>query len=164
MLGSCVRGMPRTKLKWLCSLSALRSRIRFGDCRAVLGMRTSSIERRSLVTIMVIAIAEIKSSAKTREELQRGLCSLVGQTESEAGCVGCQLWQAVSKASRFRFESRWNTQNDLLRHIQSDTYRRLLLFMELGMESPGIVFYTVSELRGFDLIIAARRRESIPEL
>jgi quinol monooxygenase YgiN len=112
---------------------------------------------------MIISIVNIKASSDRREELCRALSSLSGPTEAEAGCISYQLFEEVSEPGVLRVESRWNTQNDLLRHIRSDTYRRLLLLMELGAEPPTIEFYTVSELRGFDLIVAARRRSNLPE-
>jgi quinol monooxygenase YgiN len=107
---------------------------------------------------MVIAIVAIKASSEKYGELRKALSSLSGPTEAEAGCKSCQLYQDVSDASVLRVETRWKTQGDLLRHIRSDTYKRLLLLMELGSEQPTIEFYTVSELRGLDLIREARER------
>lgn len=105
---------------------------------------------------MVIAIVDIKASFEKREELRRALSSLSGPTEAEAGCTSCHLYLEVSDSGRFRVESRWRKKSDLLRHIQSDTYKRLLLMMELGVEPPVVEFYTVSELHGLDLIEIAR--------
>jgi quinol monooxygenase YgiN len=115
---------------------------------------------------MVIAIVDIKASLEKREELRRALSSLSGPTEAEAGCTSYQLYQEIPDTCVLRVISRWKAKSDLLRHIQSDTYKRLLLLMELGVEPPTIEFYTVSELRGLDLIKAARersdRRSGIP--
>lgn len=105
---------------------------------------------------MVIAVVDIKASSGRYEELRRALSSLSGPTEAEAGCKSCQLYQDVSDTSVLRVETRWTTRGDLLRHIRSDTYRRFLLLMELSSEQPMIEFYTVSELRGLDLISEAR--------
>lgn len=105
---------------------------------------------------MVIAIVDIRASSKKYGELRKALFSLSGPTEAEAGCKSCQLYQDTSDANVLRIETRWITQGDLLRHIRSDTYKRFLLLMELGSEQPTIEFYTVSELRGLDLIREAR--------
>ena len=106
---------------------------------------------------MVIAIVNIKASSDKYGELRNALFSLSGPTEAEAGCKSCQLYQDVSDACALRIETRWTTQADLLRHIRSDGYKRLLLLMELGSEQPTIEFCTVSELRGLDLIREARK-------
>jgi quinol monooxygenase YgiN len=107
---------------------------------------------------MVIAIIDIKSSSEKREELRRALCSLLGQTEAERGCTSCQLYQEIPDSGVLRIESRWIATSDVLRHIRSDSYKRLLLLMELGIEPPSIEFYTVSAFRGLDLIYETRER------
>jgi quinol monooxygenase YgiN len=107
---------------------------------------------------MVIAIVDIKSSLEKREELRQALRSLSGQTEAERGCTSCQLYQEVPDSGVLRIESRWIATSDLLRHIRSDSYKRMLLMMEMGIEPPSIEFYTVSAFRGLDLIYEARQR------
>ena len=107
---------------------------------------------------MVIAIVDIRSSLEKREELRRALCSLSGQTEAERGCTRCQLYQEVTDSGVLRIESRWIAASDLLRHIRSDNYKRMLLLMELGIAPPSIEFYTVSVFRGLDLIYEAREQ------
>jgi quinol monooxygenase YgiN len=107
---------------------------------------------------MVIAIVDIKSSLEKREELRRALCSLLGQTEAERGCTSCQLYQEVPDSGVLRIESRWIATSDLLRHIRSDSYKRMLLLMELGTEPPSVEFYMVSAFRGLDLIHETREQ------
>ena len=107
---------------------------------------------------MVIAIVDIKSSSEKREELRRALCSLLGQTEAERGCTSCQLYQEIPDSGVLRIESRWIATSDLLRHIRSDSYKKMLLLMELGIEPPSIEFYTVSAFRGLDLIYETREQ------
>jgi quinol monooxygenase YgiN len=107
---------------------------------------------------MVIAIVDIKSSLEKHEELRGALRSLLGQTAVERGCTSCQLYQELSDPGVLRIESRWVTTSDLLRHIRSDTYKRMLLLMELGVAPPSIEFYMVSAFRGLDLIREAREQ------
>jgi quinol monooxygenase YgiN len=106
---------------------------------------------------MIIAIVAIRASSGKRDELRRALSSLSGPAEAEPGCTSWQLFQEVSDSNMLRVESRWKTQSDLFRHIRSDAYKKFLLLMELGAEPPTIEFYAVSELRGLDLIKAARQ-------
>jgi quinol monooxygenase YgiN len=107
---------------------------------------------------MVIEIVDIKTSSEKYEELRKALSSLSGPTEAEAGCERYQVYQQVSDTGVLRIETHWKTEGDLLRHIRSNTYKRLLLLMELGSERPTIEFYTVSKLRGLDLIWETRIR------
>ena len=107
---------------------------------------------------MVIAIVDIRSSLEKRDELRQALRSFSGQTETERGCTSCQLYQEIPDSGVLRIESRWLATSDLLRHIRSDSYKRMLLLMELGIAPPSIEFYTVSTFRGLDLIFEARER------
>jgi quinol monooxygenase YgiN len=104
----------------------------------------------------IIEVVDIKTSPDKREELRRALHSLSGPTEAEPGCTSCQLYQPLSDPSIVRVESRWQTQGDFFRHIRSDAYKKFLMLMELGCEPPTVEFYTVSELRGLNLVKAAR--------
>jgi len=54
--------------------------------------------------------------------------------------------------------ARWETQKDLIRHLQSDIYKRLLLLVELSAAPPVVEFFDVLEIRGLDLVEAARTR------
>jgi len=105
---------------------------------------------------MVIAIVTIKASVDKSGELREALSSLSGPTEAERGCESSHLYQDVSDATVLRIESRWKTEDDLLRHIRSDIYKEFLFLLELSSERPTIEFYKVSEMRGLDLIWEAR--------
>jgi len=106
---------------------------------------------------MIIGLVGIVASPEKREDLGRALFSLLGPIQVEPGCLSCILYQDWSDANVLYIESRWETLNDLIHHILSDTYKRLLLLIELGVEPPTIEFLTVSEVRGLDFIEAVRQ-------
>jgi quinol monooxygenase YgiN len=151
---------PNIKLLWLRVLRLPDLRSGFGTLFAHSNHADCLQQKRQAFAIiganMVIAIVHIRASSKKIWRIAQGTVSLSGPTEAEAGCKSCQLYQDTSDANVLRIETRWITQGDLLRHIRSDTYKRFLLLMELGSEKPTIEFYTVSELRGVDLIREAR--------
>jgi quinol monooxygenase YgiN len=105
---------------------------------------------------MIIAIVAIKAPSGRCDELCRALMSLSGPFQAQPGCASWQLFQEISDPGALRIESRWNTSSDLFWHIRSEAYRRFLQMMELGAKAPTIEFFSVSELRGLDLIRAAR--------
>jgi quinol monooxygenase YgiN len=105
---------------------------------------------------MIIEWVGIVVSPERRVDLGRALRSLVGPTQVEPGCLSCLTYQDAEDADVLYLESRWATITDLIRHVQSDRYKRLLGLMELGIEPPTIEFLTVNEVRGLDLIKAAR--------
>ena len=53
-------------------------------------------------------------------------------------------------------EARWENEEGLIQHLQSDTYKKLLLLMELSASPPSLEFLTVVESRGLDLVESAR--------
>jgi hypothetical protein len=55
-----------------------------------------------------------------------------------------------------QIESRWDSEENLIRHLQSGTYKKLLLLMELSAVPPSLEFFTVLEFRGLDLVETAR--------
>jgi quinol monooxygenase YgiN len=106
---------------------------------------------------MVIAVVDIRPFPDKREELRRGLSSLSGPTEAEMGCTSCELYHDLSDPSVLRVESRWKTEGDLVRHIRSETYKKLLLLMELGSEPPTVEFLKVSASRNLDFVNEVRK-------
>jgi quinol monooxygenase YgiN len=107
---------------------------------------------------MIIELVGIVAPPEKREELGKALSYLLGPTQVEPGCLSCLLYRGWSNANVIYIESRWETMNDLTQHICSDAYKKLLLLMEIGAEPPAIEFLTVTEVRGLDLIEAAREK------
>jgi quinol monooxygenase YgiN len=106
---------------------------------------------------MIIELIGIVAPAEKREELCSALNSLLRPIQLEPGYLSGLLYQNWLDSNVIYLESRWETLNDMIRHIQSDTYKRLLLLMELGDEPPIIEIMTVSEIRGLDFIQVVRQ-------
>ena len=105
---------------------------------------------------MIIEQVSIAAQNERRHELGSALATLVGPTNAEHGCLGCRLFQTWDRPSEFRIEARWVNVDSLIRHLQTDTYKRLLLLMELGSVPPVLEFFTVEGVRGLDLVEAVR--------
>lgn len=111
---------------------------------------------------MIIELLGFVSPPDKRKDLFNVLFSSLGPTRVQPGCVGCRLFQDCSDNNTHYLETRWETSEDLIRHIRSDAYKRLLLLMELGAKPPSIEFFTVSETRGLDFIEAVRQSHVQP--
>jgi quinol monooxygenase YgiN len=86
----------------------------------------------------------------------RALASLTRPTEVQPGCLSCRLFQNWHASNELLVEVDWESKEDLIRHLQSDTYKRILLFLELGPKPPVLEFYTVQEVSGLELVQEAR--------
>jgi quinol monooxygenase YgiN len=105
---------------------------------------------------MIIGTMSITVAHTKRQQIGSALASLVGPTQVQQGCLSCELYQGWSNEELLRIESRWANQVDLIRHLQSDTYKSLLLLMELASAPPVLEFKTIVEIRGLDLVKSAR--------
>ena len=74
----------------------------------------------------------------------------------QPGCHSRRLFQNWQEPDELVIEANWATEEDLVRHLQSETYKRLLLLMELGRSAPEVQFYAVEQVSGLDLVEKAR--------
>jgi quinol monooxygenase YgiN len=70
--------------------------------------------------------------------------------------MSCRILQEICDSRAFCYEAQWRSRDDLIRHLRSDHYKRLLVLMDLGDAPPRIEFHTVEETAGLDLIRSAR--------
>ena len=105
---------------------------------------------------MIIELLSISAPYGRKQEFGKALGSLVGPIEVQAGCLRCQLFEEWPGKDELQMEARWGSKEDLIGHLQSDFYKRLLLLMELGTTPPVLEFFAVLEIRGLDLVEAAR--------
>lgn len=105
---------------------------------------------------MVIEQMSISIPSGKRHEIGRAMASLVGPTQVQPGCLRCGLYQNWINSDELRFEGHWANQDDLVRHLQSDVYKKFLVLMELSFAPPVLEFYTVNEVKGLNLVNEAR--------
>lgn len=105
---------------------------------------------------MIIELIGISVPPRKKQEVGKALASYIGPIQVQPGCVSCQLTQSWPVQNGFQVEARWDCQENLVGHLRSDIYKRLLLLMELGDGPPVLEFFTVVEIRGLDLVESAR--------
>jgi quinol monooxygenase YgiN len=105
---------------------------------------------------LILESVRIAVAPARREQLRRALAAWAGPAEVEPGCMSCRILQEDSDPEAFYFEAQWKTREDLLRHLRSDHYKRLLVLMDLGSEAPVVEFHTVAETAGIELIQRVR--------
>ena len=105
---------------------------------------------------MIIEHMSISAPEGQAQELCSALASLTGPTEVQQGCVSCRMLLSWHNPNEIVIQTKWTSVDDLIVHLQSDTYKRLLLLMELSPSPPVLQFYTVQEIRGLDLVEMAR--------
>lgn len=105
---------------------------------------------------MIIEQVSIRAPEGKRKEIASAILSLIGPTQVQRGCLKCRILQSWQDPDELVVEANWATREDLISHLQSDTYKRLLLLMELSSVPPVLQFCTVQECSGLDLVQTAR--------
>lgn len=109
---------------------------------------------------MVIEQMSISIPPGKRHEVGKAMASLVGPTQVQPGCLSCGLYQNWINSDELRFEGHWANQDDLVRHLQSDIYKKFLVLMEVSLAPPVLEFYMVHEVEGLNLVKDARDQPS----
>jgi len=105
---------------------------------------------------MIIELLNISVPRGKREEFAKTLESLVGPIEVQPGCLSCRLFQNWPQRDGLLIEARWESHEYLVRYLQSQIYKRLLLVAELGAAPPGVEFFTVIQSQGLEMVEGAR--------
>jgi len=105
---------------------------------------------------MIIELVSVSAPRSKKQELGRSLAALIGPIQVQPGCLSCRLFQAWPDHDRLVMQARWDGQEGLVSHLQSDIYKKLLLLIELSAARPSLEFLTVIDTHGLDLVESAR--------
>lgn len=97
-----------------------------------------------------------------REDLRRAFSARLGPISVEPGCISCKLYLDAGDLNQFCLETRWRTEEELVRHLRSEEYRNLLILLESSKERPVIEFHDVVETRGLEFVEIVRQDISAP--
>ena len=103
-------------------------------------------------TKRIQSLLTVEASSSQRREVLDILASLVNPTEVLPGCLGCQILQHAEDGNRITLVEEWRSEEDLRRHVQSESYRRILAVLEMSSREPEIRFSSIDEMRGMELI------------
>ena len=101
---------------------------------------------------MIIELMSISVSRAQEDQISEALESFVGPIQAQPGCLECRFLKSLPTERRVYVLTRWETQKDLIQHLQSSIYKKLLLLMELSAAPPIVEFFNVLEFRGLDLV------------
>ena len=82
-------------------------------------------------------------------EILQAACA---QTQVEPNCISTHLYRGVDDLRAVMVEERWASDEDVMRHLRSEVYRRILLVMEMAEEPPEILFDVISNSTGIEKI------------
>lgn len=109
-----------------------------------------------IVESVVISIVRIVPPKQRRLEVLEILRSVVGPTETRAGCLSCCIYQEDGPDQATLLYARWETEAALREYIRSELYRRVLAACEFSNLPPDFDFHDIRRTRGMELIYQVR--------
>ncbi|HJV65784.1 MAG TPA: antibiotic biosynthesis monooxygenase family protein [Geomonas sp.] len=82
--------------------------------------------------------------------------SVRGPTLAASGCLECSIWQEQGEERAIVYLERWQLRADMIEHVRSPLYGRVLTAMELSERPPEICFYEICGTEGMELIEGVR--------
>lgn len=109
---------------------------------------------------MILAIVKLRPRTDRRHEVRAILETVTGPTQAEPGCLGCVVLEERGEEESVLLVEKWQTGDDLNRHLRSPLYSRILEAMELCREPPDVTFHEISATSGMEVIRALRESAS----
>lgn len=107
---------------------------------------------------MIRSIIRMLIPLNKQSEALEIMGSVITQIQFEPGCVSSRVYRDVDEVRAIMLEELWMCEEDVLRHLRSDLYRRVLLVVEMSEKPPEIRFDTVICSNGVEMIEKARNR------
>ncbi len=105
---------------------------------------------------MVHATIRLMVPPKRRAEVLEILSSLAERSRFEPGCISCRVYEDVEVKQIVMLEQLWKTGEALERHLRSEEFSKVVLVMEMSLQSPEIRFSEISRSSGMEIIEKAR--------
>jgi quinol monooxygenase YgiN len=104
---------------------------------------------------MNISLLRLVPHAERRKDVLDILLSVVGPTLAQPGCLRCEVGEGIHNES-ILFIEEWKTEADLVRHLGSSLYARVLAAMEFSVSPPEVFFFDRARSRGLELVEGIR--------
>jgi quinol monooxygenase YgiN len=112
---------------------------------------------------MILATVRMMIPRRSHDGVLKILRSVAGQSRIRLGCLSSRIYKDVEEDTAIVYEELWRSEEDLEYYLRSDEYSRLLLVMEMALQSPEVSFNTISRSSGIEMIEKARNPESRAE-
>ena len=100
---------------------------------------------------MFLTLVRLYPCPDKQEAIRQFLAGILGPTRVQPGCLSCTL-ATESDPDALLYTEIWKSEADLLRHLRSDGYAKVLATMELSTTRPEVCIYEVVNLRGLEWV------------
>ena len=106
---------------------------------------------------MVVGMLRIPLAQDKSAEVLEVLRSIQGPVLAQQGCKSCHIYEDQGPEPAVVLVERWESKAALESHIRSESYRRILVAIELAGGPPEVSFDVVSASEGMELIERLRK-------
>jgi quinol monooxygenase YgiN len=110
---------------------------------------------------MIISILRLLPLREHRREALSIFRSVQGKLKTEPGCLGCQLFEEDGYDEAVLFMGRWESEDDLNRHMVSELYGKINAAAKLSRGSPELTFHYVLKTSSMELLEGARSQAPV---
>ena len=101
---------------------------------------------------MIIMTLRMVAQSEKRDEIVQTVRGTLEPIRVEPGCISCRFYQDTENRNAFTLVGEWETQDDLERHLRTNTFKTLLMLMDFSRERPEIKFNTISHTAGIESV------------
>ena len=101
---------------------------------------------------MYLMSLKISSPPARRVELLNALKLLKNPVAVTPGCLQCSVLEDTSDRGSFLIVEEWQTRNDLVRHLKTDYFRKLLTIIEMSDTPPEVRCEKILNKNGIETI------------
>ena len=105
---------------------------------------------------LIIITIEIDIPKDKTKELLPTLLLISEKMNLENGCIACGFFKDFSDENRYRLIGKWNNEDDLYNHLQSDEFNFLFGTLSFLQKQPRMRLDVVSSIQGIEKKHTAR--------
>ncbi len=105
---------------------------------------------------MLLSMVKITPVPGKEQEIFDILLSVRGPTLAASGCLECSIYEDHDDEHTIIYLEKWQLRTEMIAHIRSTLYARVLKALELAERQPEICFYDVVGTQGMELIESVR--------
>lgn len=110
---------------------------------------------------MYLATVKISPVSRKQQEILDILESVRGPTLAATGCLECSIYEENGEDHAIVYLEKWRFRAEMIDHIRSALYSRVLTALELSERQPEIGFYEIAGTEGMELIESVRSTAGI---
>ncbi len=97
-----------------------------------------------------------------RDEIERTWRARIAPTRALRGCLDCRVYREVDCEDALSFVELWHDHAAWERHALSDSFREVLVMVELSLEPPEISFRSIDATWGLPYLAALQSASESP--